>query len=53
MKKKKKKIQFTQWEELIAFPADERAVFHCIANCEVSSSARIFALKSPINASFP
>lgn len=37
MKKKKKKIQFTPWEELIAFPADERAVFHCIANCEVSS----------------
>lgn len=37
MSKKKKVIQFTPWEDLIAFPSDERAVFHCIANCEVSS----------------
>ena len=33
---------FTPWEELVAFPIDARAVFHCIANCELSSYTTSF-----------
>lgn len=43
MSRKKKKISFTPWEKLEASLSDEKAVFHCIANCEISSYSTMYA----------